>query len=180
MASDGEVWLVTGIPGAGKSVTSRALAATFERGVHIEGDVLRFDFVVSGLPDPFGDDTNQREWSRQMELGRKHEGMLAESFAQAGFVPVIDDVVTHPSVLEQVVGPIESRPIRLVVLAPPVDVVARRDAGRDKHVFDTWKHLDEQLHERMTGFGLWIENGDLSVEEVVCEILANREGATLA
>jgi predicted ATPase len=175
----GEAFLITGIPGAGKSTTARALAASFPRGVHIEGDVLRFDFVVSGLPDPFADEAGRREWDLQMELGRKHEGMLAGSFADAGFTPVIDDVITHPSVLDQVVRPLATRPVRLVVLAPPIDIVAQRDATREKHVFETWKHLDEQLRTRMRAFGFWIEDADLTVDEVVREILANRDRATL-
>lgn len=50
-----ETFLITGIPGAGKSTTSRRLAAAFARGVHVEGDVLSSDFVVKGVPDPFGD-----------------------------------------------------------------------------------------------------------------------------
>ena len=42
-----EIWLITGIPGAGKSTVARLLAESFERAAYIEGDVLR-GFVVSG------------------------------------------------------------------------------------------------------------------------------------
>lgn len=174
-----EAFIVTGIPGAGKTATSRALAARFPRGVHVEGDVLRFDFVVSGLADPFGSDAERREWDRQMQLGRRHEAMIATSFAGAGFVAVIDDVITHPNALRQVTDALAARPVRLVVLAPPLEVAAARDAQRDKHVFDTWRHLDQQLRDAMAGLGLWIEDGYLGVDEVVDLILDGKERATI-
>lgn len=174
-----EAFIVTGIPGAGKTSVSRALAARFPRGVHVQGDILRFDFVVSGLADPFGDEADKREWDRQMELGRKHEALIATSFAEAGFVPVVDDVITHPNVLRQVTDGMDCRPIYLVVLAPPLEVAAARDAGRDKHVFETWKHLDLELRTTMTDHGLWVDDGALSVAEVVDLILGGRERALI-
>jgi adenylate kinase family enzyme len=49
----GLVIVVSGVPGAGKSSVSRALAQRFEHGAHIEADTLQ-KMIVSGAswPDP--------------------------------------------------------------------------------------------------------------------------------
>jgi hypothetical protein len=58
-----------------------------------------------------------------------------------------------------------------VVLAPDVEVVERRDADRDKNVFDAWGYLDKVLRETMTEAGMWLDSSELSVEATVDEIV---------
>ena len=83
-------WLITGIPGAGKSTVARLLAAAMPRAAHIEGDRLG-ELIVSGAVWP---DAEPREESRrQMRLNVRNQCLLARSFADAGFVPVMDYVV---------------------------------------------------------------------------------------
>ncbi len=138
--------LVTGVPGAGKTTVSRKLAETFERAVHIEGDVLRFDFVISGLAVPGGP-----AWDDRMRLGRRNICLLAESYAAARFVTVVDDVVPTRVALESYAG---LPSLSVVVLAPSLEVVEQRDRDRDKHVFSMWSHLDAELRRELAGRGL--------------------------
>ena len=44
-------WLITGLPGAGKSTVSRRLAQTYPRAAHLDGDHLQ-SAVVSGIVWP--------------------------------------------------------------------------------------------------------------------------------
>ena len=167
-----DAFLVTGIPGAGKTTTARALATRFARGVHIEGDVISFEFVVSGVADPFGDDANRAEWDAQMHLRRAGMCDLANRYSDAGFTCVLDDVVVNRDVLAEIERQLRVA-LRVVVLAPPIDEVGRRDAGRDKHVFDQWRHLNAELRSELDGIGLWITDGAQSVDEVVDHIVSS-------
>ena len=64
--------------------------------------------------------------------------MLDDSFFEAGFTPVIDDVVIGSRV-DEFRSDIRSRPLLFVMVAPRPDVVRQRDAERpEKHVFDKW------------------------------------------
>ena len=162
------IFLVSGIPGAGKTTVSRALAERFERGVHIEADALH-RMIVSGAewptpPAPSG------EALRQISLRYKHAASLARSFYEAGFTAVIDDVALG-ALLEEYRSHLQGLQSYLVVLAPRVDVVAARDAGRTKNVFDTWGYLDGVLRETMAGVGMWVDTSEMTVEQTVGDIL---------
>jgi predicted kinase len=119
------IFLVVGGPGVGKSTTSRALAATFRRSIHLPVDDLRH-MVVSGLalPNPEWDD----ELVRQIRLAREAAVRIAEAYAAAGFAVVLDDffdphgLVEYRDLLE--LGAVG------VVLYPTAEEARRRNAAR--------------------------------------------------
>jgi adenylylsulfate kinase-like enzyme len=170
--------IVSGVPGAGKTTIARLLAASFDQAAHLEGDLVSFGFIVSGLVPPQGPPLDEAD--RQLELRRRNVCFLADSFADAGFVPVIDDVVVSPTVLDLYLALLRTRPLRLVQLTPTLEVIKRRDASRDKQVFELWSHLDDDLHNRMPRVGLWLDTSDLTEDQTVDSILDHLAQALVA
>ena len=168
-----EVFLISGIPGAGKTTVARALAQRFPRAVHVESDRIG-ELVVSG--GVFPHEEPREEASRQLELRRVTMCRIADTFADAGFVVVLDDVVVSPGVLAAYQEQLRTRPLVFVQLAPRLEVVRARDAGRDKQWFDVWSHLDAEMREWDPRPGLWLDTSDMTVEETV-DAMLDRSGA---
>ncbi|MFC9994418.1 AAA family ATPase [Nocardia sp. NPDC127526] len=168
------VYLITGIQAAGKSTVAQALAERLPRSAHVRGDAFR-RFVVNGReemrPEP------PEEALEQLRLRYRLAARTADAYAAQGFSAVVQDVVLGeflPWFAEQ----IETRPRYVVVLAPRREVVAAREAGRDKNAYDenfTVEDLDIGLRTTTPRIGLWLDTSDLTVEETVDEILAKAQ-----
>ena len=164
--------VVTGIQAAGKSTVARMLAQRFGRGVHIEADVLQ-QMIVSGgewITEP---GVISEEAGCQLRLRLHNASLLARSFLEAGFTPVVDDIIIGER-YDQLKSELPGVPFEVIVLAPSPDLVAiKRDAGRGKRVLgEKWaRYLDHALRQTMAGEGMWVDSGDQTPEETVEEII---------
>ena len=164
-------FLITGIPGAGKTTVARRLAQRLPRAAHIEADRLQ-EWIVSGGLWP--DQEPAQEAMRQLRQRAGHAARLANSYHAAGFLPVIDDVVVGRERLDLYRRQVSARPLGVVVLAPPLATVLERDRGRGyKRVGARWAHLDAEQRATLAGEGLWLDTGDMTPEQAVDEILAH-------
>src|SRR2546423_5823936 len=128
----GPVWLISGVPGAGKPSVARAICGRFARALHIPVDNLR-DFVVSGRGNPLVPMT--AETKLQFRLSWEMAATMAERYADEGFVVVIDDVVPRwgLDVYERALG---DRGFRKVLLAPSLEIALDRNSSRQGKPFD--------------------------------------------
>jgi predicted kinase len=172
------IFLVVGAPAVGKSTVSRALARSFERGVHIPVDDLR-DMVAAGriLPSP--------EWStdlvEQISLARRSALAMASRYADAGFAVVLDDFWDPPGLLDYRELH-DDLPLRRVLLRPPREVALERNYGR--HGEDPIRsYLDEGIEfvyrlqdaarDQLDREGwLVLDNSDLAPDEAAARIVA--------
>jgi gluconate kinase len=147
-------WLLTGLPGAGKSTIARLLAATYPRAAALEGDVLG-GCVVAGAVWP--DQEPHEEARRQQHLVVRHQCLLAR-YRRA----------------------LRAFDLHFVVLNPdPAVVLARDEARPEKTVAFRFLYLHEILVAELADVGLWIDTSALSAEETVTAILHNQDGARL-
>jgi predicted kinase len=164
------IFLISGTQGAGKSTVAKALAERFERGVHVEADVIQ-RMIVSGRvwPEP---PEPTCEALRQLRQRAERSAMLADSFFESGFTVVIDDIMIGDQ-LDAYRKGIRSRPILLVNLVPSLEAVESRNRERpNKNVFHPWGPiLDREMRETMRGVGMWLDTSSLAVAETVDEIL---------
>jgi GrpB-like predicted nucleotidyltransferase (UPF0157 family)/chloramphenicol 3-O-phosphotransferase len=168
MSRPGPIYVISGPMAAGKSTVARLLAERFDRGVHLEGDLFRRS-IISGRVEMTPDAST--EALEQLRLRYRLAAAAADTYSQAGFTVVLEDVVAGP-LLGEFRTSIRSRPCHVVVLMPSPEAIAEREAGRTKKGYTQW--TVEELYEGFDNtprVGLWLDTSHQTAEETVEEIL---------
>ncbi|KQL49836.1 phosphotransferase [Brevibacillus choshinensis] len=168
------IYLITGIMASGKSTVAQLLAEKFEKSVHLRGDVFR-RMIVSWREETLPDATD--EAIRQLRLRYKLAAAAADTYFNAGFTVVLQDVMLG-AMLQETVDLIQNTPLHVIVLCPSQEAVETREAARAKKGYGLWdvSELDRQLREETPRIGMWIDTTELSAEETVEQIWLRARG----
>jgi hypothetical protein len=165
-------FVVTGVMAAGKSTVAELLAQRFSRGVHVRGDLFR-KMIVRGR-DPITPELGD-EALRQLDLRQRLAASTANDYWRDDFTVVVQDIYAGTA-LNNVVGRLEISPLYVVVLNPRPDVVAAREAQREKSGYGAWDvaQFCESFEAETPRIGLWLDTSELSPDETVDEIMRRR------
>lgn len=161
------IYLISGVPGSGKSTIARELIGKFTKSFLIETDVLR-GFVKSGYSSPT---EWTKETSEQFRLAAQNTCDLAKNADKFGFDVVIDDAVS----LEQEEIYVKELPnSRRIWLNPSLDIILDRNSKRGKLVDEQLiRNVYERLVNRKNMVDRWIsiDSTHLTIQETLEKIL---------
>lgn len=165
--------LVSGAPGAGKSTVSRALAERFDPSFHLKVDDLR-ETMVNGFirPEPpFTDDV-----IAQFALVRRTATFMAQDYASAGVMFVVDDSPIPESMPEQYATLYADPRLTRVLLRPDDDEVMDRLRNRgglfDEFLLELGTEVfNAELSKLPTAGWHIVDSTHLSVDETVDEVI---------
>ena len=163
------ILLLNGVPGAGKTTIAYLIAKNCPKGAHINGDEIH-NLVVGGRIHPPG--KPEDEVQRQLMLRAKNMALLADSFFESGVFPVLDNCISKREYLDYLISRIRSRPIAMVVLAPPMAVTLERDKHRaEKTVAHLYTDNYLVMREELSGIGLWLNTQGMTPEQTAEAVL---------
>lgn len=168
-------FVITGVMAAGKSTVADALAQRFQRAVHVRGDVFR-KMIARGR-DPITPELGE-EALRQLDLRQRIAANVANEYWRDDFTVVLQDIYAGNG-LANVVGRLEISPLYVVVLTPRPEVVAAREARREKSGYGEWDvaQFCRSFEDETPRIGLWLDTSEMTPEESVEAILLGRHDA---
>jgi chloramphenicol 3-O-phosphotransferase len=170
--------IVSGMPGAGKSTVTLAAARRTTRAAQVKADDLH-EMIKSGRV-AFGMQP-RHEQLRQAELADRNLAALAANFIDYGFTVFMDHIVVDRDHLARLVQLLAPRPVRLVTLAPSIEVCRHRNQTRDPDEswdFQGYDDLEAELRRNVGDLGWWFDTSDLTPDDTAAQLV--REAATRA
>ncbi|HWI00878.1 MAG TPA: AAA family ATPase [Propionibacteriaceae bacterium] len=174
MSSDGfsGCVIITGMPGAGKTTITDLVGRLLPRGAQVGGDAVNL-MIRSGSVGFMGKPTE--EALRQDELCNRNMCSLANNFVDFGFTVLMDTVLADRSELDFFIALMSPRPVRLVVLAPGIEVCKYRNANRAPHEqfdFDGYERLEADMIREFSDVGWWLNTAHMTAQETAERIIA--------
>ena len=172
MANKGQIIVVTGLPGAGKSSTSALLAQQLEKAAHIEADRIQ-ELIISGAEHPTIDGASPKAID-QLQLRLRNSVLLAKSFSESGFTAIVDDIV-HGNRFDQLVEDLQKESFYFIVLLRDLETLKQEWRDMDSPFAESWDWIDEDLRKNTPRVGLWLDTTNSTLTEVVEQILVRLE-----
>jgi predicted kinase len=163
--------IVSGMPGAGKSTVSGLAASLMPRAAQVKGDDVNL-MIRSGAVWFMGEPRD--EALRQYELGRRNLCALANNFVDFGFTVFMDTVVQDRAMLDFLLALMSPRQVRLVVLAPGVEVCKHRNSTRhpdEQFAFAGYEALEADMQRDLVDVGWWFDTSALTPEETAEQVV---------
>jgi chloramphenicol 3-O-phosphotransferase len=143
MSAAAPIFLISGLPGAGKSTVARTLARRFARGFYLSVDALRA-WVISGyaIATPVLSD----EAALQFTVARRAAAQIAREYADAGFTVAVDDLLFPDEARDRFVAPLAGYAVQKVLLRPSRAMTLQRNAEREAKAPEVTARLAEIIH----------------------------------
>ena len=168
----------SGMPAAGKSTVTALAARLLPRGVQVKGDTVN-QMILSGRVSFMGKPPDEAR--RQDELCNRNMCALANNFVDFGFTVLMDTVVADRAELDFLLTLLSPRPVRLVTLAPGVEVCQHRNATREpeeRFEFDGYHQLEADMQRELGEIGWWFDTSALTPTQTAEKLV--REAAERA
>ena len=166
------LFVISGVPAAGKSTVGRLLAGRLHQAVYVPGDTIRSMVVTrrAGLSPDAGEEF------RQLLLRYQSALAVASVYLRAGFHAIVEDVIIGP-ILSEFLALVPVPEVHLVFLNPDARAVAERDRTRAKTAYDDDRWNVDDLRGVLSGhtsrLGLWLDSTDLTADQTVDRILSD-------
>jgi predicted kinase len=160
------------MPGAGKSTVTAHAAARLPKAAQVRGDDMNL-MIKSGYVGWMDEPAD--EALRQDELCNRNLCALANNFVDAGFTVLMDTVLADRAELDYFLALMSPRPVRLVVLAPGIDVCKHRNATRapiERFDFDGYEQLEADMAREFGDAGWWFDTSELGPDESARRLVA--------
>ena len=172
------IFLLAGAPAVGKSTTAHALAAHFQKSLHIPVDDIR-SMVVSGVEHPGA------AWcqglTEQLALARECVTQMALSYRSTGFTVAIDDFWDPNSMLREYQRLFQSPEVHRILLYPSRQAAEVRNQKRDgsAYIADGIRTVYENLQAEIPilereGWRI-VDTTDMDIAATISYILARVE-----